>query len=162
MDLRNFILFPHKVQFEFTDSLLNYIEEKNSPIYKLIISSPFHLDKVKQALEENTNLSITHINKTGIYKDTIIDKEYEYLDISPINVSKGNALQILVQYLNINKQDILSIGDNLNDITMFRNSNVKVAVSNAHELVKKEANYITYNSAENGGFAEVIYKFIPL
>ncbi len=161
MDLRNFILFPHKIKFEIVDSLLNHIQNKKEPIFKLIISSPFHLDKVKHELEKITNLSINHISKTGIYKDTIIDKEYEYLDISPINVSKGNALQILRHYLDIDKKDILSIGDNLNDIAMFDASNIKAAVNNAHDLVKKAANYVTHNSVENGAFAEAIYKFIP-
>ena len=161
MDLRNFILFPHKIKFEIVDSVLNRIQSENNSIFRLIISSPFHLEKVKHDLENITNLSITHISKTGIYKDNVIDKEYEYLDISPINVSKGSALRVLQEYLNIQKQDILSIGDNINDIEMFKASNIGAPVFNAHDNVKKVANYISHNSADNGGFAEVIYKFIP-
>ena len=61
----------------------------------------------------------------------------------------------------VSKEDILSIGDNLNDIDMFRVSGIGAAINNASEEVKKFANYITLNSAENGGFAEAIYKFIP-
>lgn len=161
LDLRNFILFPNQIGFEIVDSVLEELRNRNEPIDKLIISSPFHLDKVKLELETNTNLSVTHITKTGEYKDIIIDKEYEYLDISPLHVSKGNALKFLSQYLRLEKQDILSIGDNLNDIEMFQESNIGAAVLNAHEKVKKVATYITKQSAENGGFAEAIYQFIP-
>lgn len=161
MDLRNSILLPDKINFEIVDSITNYIKAKNSIVFKLIISAPSNLAQVKKELEENTNLTITHIYKTGIYKDKIIDKEYEYLDISPLNVTKGNALQVLSNYLKLQKEDILSIGDNLNDIDMFQSSGIGAAVSNAYDEVKKAATYITSHSAENGGFAEAIYKFIP-
>lgn len=161
MDLRNFVLFHNAIKFEIVDSVLDYIQDKKEDIFKLIVSSPFHLNKVKSDLEKIAFLSVTHINKTGMYKDSIIDKEYEYLDISPLNVTKGNSLQILSNYLNLSKDNILSIGDNLNDIEMFKASSISVAVSNSHEEVKLHADYITKNSAENGGFAEAIYKFIP-
>ena len=115
----------------------------------------------KEELEKTTNLTITHISKTGKYKDKIIDKEYEYLDISPLNVSKGTALEVLSQYLELNKEDILSVGDNINDIDMFRASGIGAAVNNAYDEVKQVASYVTTNSAENAGFAEAIYKFVP-
>lgn len=161
MDLRNSILFPNKVHIEIVNSVLDYARTKNEPILKLIISSPSSLLKVKEELEKVTNLNIMHITKTGKYKDNVINKEYEYLDISPINVTKGTALEFLSNYLNLDKDNILSIGDNINDIDMFNVSNVSVAVNNACDKVKSSASYISQNSVENGAFAEAIYKFIP-
>lgn len=161
MDLRNSILFPGKIKFDIVDSVLEYIQKENPVIMKLIISSPNELAEVKNSLEKSTNLNITHIVKKGIYKDNIIDKEYEYLDIAPINVTKGNALQVLIDYLKLSKEDILSIGDNINDIDMFKVSGIGAVINNACDEVKKFGSYITLNSAENGGFAEAIYKFIP-
>lgn len=161
MDLRNSVLFPDKINFIIVDDILNYILEQNLTVFKLIISSPNTLSEIKKELENTTNLTITHIYKTGIYKDEIIDKEYEYLDISPLNVTKGTALEFLSNYLELNKDDILSIGDNINDIDMFRASGIGAAVNNAYEEVKQVANYVTDNSAENAGFAEAIYKFVP-
>ncbi len=161
MDLRNSILFSDKVNFNIVSSVPDYIKNNNVSVLKLVISSPYSLLQVKNDLEKVTNLNITHIYKTGIYRDNIINKDYEYLDISPNNVSKGNALKVLSDYLNLQKEDILSIGDNLNDIDMFRVSNISAALNNASNQVKMYANYITQNSVENGGFAEAIYKFIP-
>lgn len=160
MDLRSSILFSDTIKFEIVDSVLDYIEKNNPIILKLVISSSSNLDNIKEELEKITNLSIMHINKTGLYKDTIIDKEYEYLDISPFEVSKGSALNKLKKYLNLEKENILSIGDNINDITMFESSGIGVAVNNAYDEVKKVANFTTSSSAENGGFAEAIYKFV--
>lgn len=161
MDLRNSILFPDKISFNIVPSVENYIKNNNLAIFKLIISSPSSLSDVKKDLEKFNNLNILHISKTGLYKDIVINKEYEYLDISPLNVTKGSALKLLSDYLNLKKEDILSVGDNLNDIEMFKASNIGAALNNASDQVKMYANYITQNTVENGGFAEAIYKFIP-
>lgn len=161
MDLRNSILFPDEIKFKIVDSVLDYIQDNNSTVFKLIISSSSDISEIEADLKKSTNLTVTHICKTGKFKDNIIDKEYEYLDISPLNVNKGNALQLLGEYLKLNKEDILSVGDNINDIDMFKSSGISVAVSNAYDEVKKIANFVTNNSADNAGFAEVIYKFIP-
>lgn len=160
MDLRNSLLFPNQINIEIVDSVLDYIKKQNITVFKLIFSSTYELSEIKKELESSTNLTITHICKKGIYKDKIIDKEYEYLDISPLNVTKGSALKILSKYLELNKEDILSVGDNINDIDMFHASGIGAAVNNAYEEVKQVANYVTNNSAETAGFAEAIYKFI--
>jgi len=83
MDLRNSILFPNEIQFEIVDSVFSHIKKEKATVFKLIISSPSSLLEIKQKLEKNKNLTVSHFSKTGIYKDTIINKEYEYLDISP-------------------------------------------------------------------------------
>ena len=160
MDLRNSILFRDKINFEIVDSILNYIQKQNITIFKLVVSSLYNLSNIKKELEAATNLTITRICKTGSYKDNVIDKEYEYLDISPLNVTKGSALEVLRQYLELNKEDIMSVGDNINDIDMFRASGISTAVNNAYAEVKQVATYVTNNSAENAGFAEAIYKFV--
>lgn len=162
MDLRNFILYPNQIKFEIVDSVLDYIKKENTTVLKLVISSFSSLKEIKKELEDTTNLAITHICKTGKYKDKIIDREYEYLDISPLNVSKGNALETLGEYLELSKEDIMSIGDNINDIDMFRASGIGAAVNNAYDEVKQVANYVTAKPVEDAGFAEAIYKFIPL
>jgi len=161
MDLRNSLLFPNQIKFEIVNSVLDYIQKQNATVFKLIISSSSNLSKIKEEIESTTDLTITHISKIGKYKDKVIDKEYEYLDISPLNVTKGTALKLLAQYLELNKENILSVGDNINDIDMFRASGIGAAVNNAYDEVKQVANYTTSNSAENAGFAEAIYKFVP-
>lgn len=160
MDLRNSILFPNQINIKIVDSVLDYIKKQNITVFKLIFSSTSSLSYIKKELESSTTLTITHICKKGIYKDKIIEKEYEYLDISPLNVTKGSALKILSEYLELNKEDILSVGDNINDIDMFHASGIGAAVNNAYEEVKQVANYVTNNSAETAGFAEAIYKFV--
>ena len=161
MNLRNSILFPRQIKIKIVKNISEYIKKERPTILKLVISSKNNIEELKVELEKRTSLSIVCISKTGKYKDKIIDKEYEYLDISPLNVSKGKALKILEDYLKLPKENILSIGDNINDIDMFRESGIGAAVNNAYDEVKNVANYVTTNSVDNAGFAEAVYKFVP-
>ena len=165
LDLRNYRLqknniYNNKLEFEIVPDLLDYLSEKETPISKVVISSTSSLEKIQEEISNTLDVSVLNIKKYGKFKDKIIDKEYEYLDIIPKNVSKGNALEILGNYLKINKDEILAIGDNLNDLDMVKKAGIGIAVSNAYSELKQVANYTTEKNVEQGGFAEAIYKFI--
>lgn len=165
MDLRNYRLqqdkfYDSSIQITIVHDLKKYIEQNNPEICKLIISSDNSLDSIKSKILDKENVCVTTIRKYGEYKDKIIDKEYEYLDISPNGISKSSALDILEDYLKINHDEVMAVGDNLNDLDMVKNSGIGVAVANAYDELKEVAKYTTTSSVENGGFAEAVYKFI--
>ena len=106
MDLRNYKLkekqyYGSNLDFKIVKDIKEYILNNNIQVCKLIISSISSLTNVKSEILDDLQLSVTTISKRGQYKDTIINKEYEYLDIAPLNISKNNALKILGNYLNI-------------------------------------------------------------
>lgn len=164
MDLRNYILNGSKdtenLHFKIVSNIKEYVNTHNPQIFKLVISSDEALDKVKDILIKNIPLSINHIKKKKQYKDIIINKEYEYLDITPKNIGKGYALNYLSNFLNVDTNDIMAIGDNVNDIDMLKNCGIGVTLSDAYDEIKKVATYTTTNTVENSGFAEAIYKFV--
>lgn len=165
LDLRNYKLqknniYNNKLEFTIVPDLLKYLSKKETPISKVVISSTSSLKRIQEEIQNTLDVSVFNIKKIGLFKDKIIDKEYEYLDIIPKNVSKGNALEILSNYLNISRDEILAIGDNLNDLDMVEQAGIGVAVNNAYSELKQVANYTTTRTAEQGGFAEAIYKFI--
>ncbi len=160
LDLRNSLLFPGKVDIMEVSDIYNTLITGNTEILQLVLSSSSDLSELKAKLQQVEGISITHIRKKGKYRDNVIDKDYEYLDISTSNVSKGNAINALSKYLNIPQSQILAIGDNINDISMFNVASIGVAVGNSYDEVKAVADFVTKNSAGNGGFAEAIYKFI--
>lgn len=163
LDLRNYKLQKkHKnntLKFKFVPDLLNYINNKSLSISKIIISGTSSLDNVKNYLL-NINVDIYSVKKYGEYKDEIINKEYEYLDIIPKNTNKDTAIDFLCNYLKINKNEILAIGDNLNDLELVQNAGIGVAVANAYEELKKVATYTTKAPVKQGAFAEAIYKYV--
>jgi len=165
MDLRNYELrerefYDSSLEFIIVKDIEEYLKSHDVDICKLIISSEENLDDVKKEISDIPDLSINHINKRGKYKDNVINKEYEYLDITPKDTNKSNALAILGNYLNLNKSEIMSIGDGINDIEMVKNAGVGIAVANAYDELKQVAAYTTENPAGKGGFAEAVYKFI--
>ncbi len=165
MDLRNYKLqqdkhFETSLNITIVDDIKQYITFNKVNVCKLIISSNTDLSSIKDEILQKEDISITTIRKYGKYKDDIINKEYEYLDITPKNINKDTALKILGNYLNVNNDEIMAIGDNLNDLDMVKNSGVGVAVANAYDELKQVANYTTQSPVEAGGFAEAVYKFI--
>ena len=147
-------------EFIITENVLDYIIKNELPIYQFVISGYSSLQNVKEEISKASNVSISKISKFGQYKDKILNKEYEYLSIVPTNTSKSNALDILGKYLSISNDEIMAIGDNLNDVDMVKKSGVGVAVANAYSELKDVAKYVTHNDVSAGGFAEAVYKFI--
>lgn len=164
MDLRNFILkesiFPNDLNFKIVPNIEEYIEKEKPTVFKLIISSSSSLASLQKELSQKQDLTIYRIKKMKQYKDRIINKEYEYLDITPSKINKSQALTTLSNYLELSSSEVMAIGDNLNDIDMIQNSGVGVAVANAYEEVKKVATYTTINDVDKSGFAEAVYKYI--
>lgn len=164
MDLRNFILkesiFPNDLNFKIIPNIEEYVEKEHPTVFKLIISSPSSLVKLQNELNQKIDVTIYRVKKSKQYKDRIINKEYEYLDITPSKTNKSEALATLSNYLELSSSEVMAIGDNLNDIDMIQNSGIGVAVANAYDEVKKVATYTTANSVEESGFAEAVYKYI--
>ncbi len=165
MDLRNYQLqqdkyFETSLGISVVEDIKQYLAFNKANICKLIISSETDLSDIKAEILKKEDISITTIKKRGKYKDEVIDKEYEYLDITPKNINKDTALKILRNYLNVENDEIMAIGDNLNDLDMVKNSGLGIAVANAYDELKEVAKYTTTNTVETGGFAEAVYKFI--
>lgn len=88
------------------------------------------------------------------------NKNYGFLEILNINSSKEKALLKFSEINNIKSSEIITVGDNFNDMGMFNISGISVAVANAPEEVKKPAMYITKNTNNEGAVAEVLERFI--
>ena len=73
-----------------------------------------------------------------------------WLDISDEKANKGNALREVQQLLNIKKEETMVFGDYHNDIEMMQEAEFSFAMKNAHEDIKKIANYSTESNDEFG------------
>jgi Cof subfamily protein (haloacid dehalogenase superfamily) len=75
------------------------------------------------------------------------------------NASKGNALQIVADQLQIPLTQAMAIGDNYNDVSMMKSVKYSVAMGNANDDIKKACRYVT-DSNEQNGVAHAIERFI--
>ncbi len=102
------------------------------------------MKKLRKSVEDETDLKIA--NKTKhITKNKLL-----YYDVVNNTVSKGNALKKLCDYLGIESDRAMAIGDSDNDIEMLKSSGYKVAVANATENLKKVADIVTLSNKQNG------------
>lgn len=80
------------------------------------------------------------------------------LDILNRKVSKGHALQLVMERLAIQPQEAMAFGDGDNDVSMFRVVGHSVAMGNASEMVKQAATEIT-ESCDDEGVSNALVRF---
>lgn len=77
-------------------------------------------------------------------------KESMYYFIGNTKVCKGNAIERFCKILTIDLKDTVAIGDDFNDISMFKVVGHSVVMGNATSEVKKYADEITLSNEEEG------------
>ncbi len=80
----------------------------------------------------------------------VTQSSFDLIEFLHPDVSKGNALVKIAADLGIAAEEVVAFGDNHNDIGMLRFAGLGVAMGNAHDEVKDEADYVTSSNAEDG------------
>jgi Cof subfamily protein (haloacid dehalogenase superfamily) len=82
-----------------------------------------------------------------------------YLDVTHPDANKGAVVLSLSEMLGIAPEEIATIGDMPNDISMFRKSGVSIAMGQSSDEVKSAATYVT-TSSEEEGFANAVERYV--
>lgn len=82
-----------------------------------------------------------------------------YLDITNKDANKGAVVDYLSRYLKVPAEAIATIGDQPNDVLMFKRSGFSIAMGNASDEVKAQADAVT-ESYNDEGFAKAMERFI--
>ena len=82
-----------------------------------------------------------------------------YLDVTHPDANKGTTVKTLSEMLSIASDEIATIGDMPNDVLMFHQSGLSIAMGNANADVQAEADMVT-DSNEDEGFAKAIERFV--
>ena len=82
-----------------------------------------------------------------------------YLDVTHHDANKGFVADYLSRSLGIPQAEIATIGDQPNDVLMFRRSGFSIAMGNASDEVKRQASAVT-ESYDDEGFAHAVERFI--
>src|ERR1700730_12504317 len=123
----------------------------------------------EDGLEPNKILLITAEEESNEPLHTIADSmqsvcnaafsKPNYLEIVPLGVHKAAALRHLTAILGLRLSQVAAIGDGLNDIEMLREAGLGIAMGNAPEAVKSEADWVTGTNNE-GGVAQAVRKLL--
>lgn len=142
-DYTNKRLIPYSV----VNNLLDL--DLNNQVNKILA-----IDNDSQVIE---NLTSELKNK---YNDSlyVVRSTKNFCEISSKNSNKGLAVKFLANLFKINKNEILAIGDEDNDIDLLKSADYKIAMGNASEKLKANADFIT-KSIDEDGFVYAINKY---
>lgn len=137
------------MNINYVDDYQELVDDNSIEVLKLIAFSDDGqktLGPIKTELEKLGSLVITSSFVNNI-------------EINHKDAQKGIALERVAKRLGISMDNVMSIGDNFNDVSMLQTAGVSFAMENAEEEVKGYAKYLTSNNNENG-VAEAIMRSI--
>ena len=85
--------------------------------------------------------------------------EYYYTEITSQNVNKWNAIKELSNILDIKAEEIVAIGDNINDKEMIEKAGLGIVMGNSAPYMKEFADVVV-NDNNNDGVSDAIEKYI--
>jgi len=89
------------------------------------------------------------IRRAGVYLANILNME----------AGKVNAIKKILEIYNMNRTNVIAIGDHENDIGIIKFSGLGIAMGNSVEMVKSAADSVVADNDSNG-VAEAIYKYV--
>lgn len=115
--------------------------DSNKSIFNSIIK------KLRQ-IEGIEVLDVSHMSRKVIKQGTEeVPIEYYYTEISMENVDKWDAIEYLIEKLNIKKEEVIAIGDNINDKKMIENAGVGITMKGSTPIVTRHSRlYNRYKS----------------
>lgn len=133
------------------ENLRDLIDRRNKPVQKLQMffkDLSFHGDILRTMPEKYPDMAISASIGSNI-------------EINSKEASKGNALCVLCNYLNLDVADTIAFGDGLNDISMLRMAGIGVAMANSVPEILEISDAVTENN-DSDGVALAIEKYVYL
>lgn len=104
-----------------------------------------------RTVEDIDVLDVLHMSRKMIKQGTEdVPIEYYYTEISLKDVDKWKAIEYLANKMNISKDEIIAIGDNINDKEMIENAKVGIAMGQSTPVITEIADFVTLNNNEDG------------
>lgn len=137
-----------QVKIKLLDRFETMTAEERQGIFKAVVIDE-DSSKLQYIREEILKTGLVAVSRS--LKDNI--------EIMSAEVSKGNAVKKLAEIYGINREEIIAMGDNENDISMIEYAGLGVAMGNAVQELKDVADYVTADYLEDG-VAQVVEKFV--
>ena len=172
--LSNNVLFYHqenankpdnkKTKINLVQNIYEYVENlENQNILKITVSDNDSIifngiiRKLREVKDVDV-LDVAHMSRKIIKNGTEeVSIGYYYTEITNNNVDKWDAIEYLIKKLNIKKEEVMTIGDNVNDKIMIENAGRGVAMGNSAPYIKKIADIVVADNNQDG-VAEAVEK----
>lgn len=107
--------------------------------------------------EEQKAEVIQQINQFGSFE--ITNSHPRNIEVNQLGVHKAKAIQSLCNRKGIQMNQVMSVGDSLNDYQMIKQAGIGVAMANAQDTILQVADAVT-ESNEKDGVAEAVERFL--
>lgn len=128
------------------DSL--YDSVKKTVVKFMVVGEPEELEKALKYMQGKFD------GKLNVF----LSEPY-FMEVTALGIEKASSLERLLNYLNCTREELMAIGDGLNDIPMLKYAGLAVAMDNAYDETKEHADFITKSNNEDG-VAYAVDKFI--
>ena len=91
---------------------------------------------------------------------TLFTSKPYFLEVLPAGVDKGSALARVAGLLGIRREEVLAVGDSMNDEAMLRWAGIGVAMANGDERIKAIADFVSERTNDDDGIVEIIDRFV--
>ncbi len=170
------VLFYHKenvkkieerrTHINVVQNIMEYIEQSGKEKFLKITvcdESQFIFNSIMKRLKEIEGIDVletAYMSRKKIKDGTDdVDIQYYYTEITNENVNKWSAIEYLLEKLDIKPEEVIAIGDNLNDKEMIENAGLGVVMGNSNPIMKGLANEIVADN-NSEGVLEAINRFV--
>lgn len=128
--------FDGALIFDDIETLLTDDELKIQKFFILVLN-PAQMNRLLTAMKAIEDVYVTTSSPFNI-------------EVMSINGNKGNGLKVMSNYLQIPLEDTVAVGDQYNDLPMFKAAGFSIAMGNAEKEIKEMCDYTTLTNDENG------------
>ena len=153
-----------KTNINIIPNIYKYVEEREKEDYlKICIcdKNDIIFGGIMKKLKEVKNVNVmevAHMARKLIANGTdYVPVEYYITEIMNQDADKWNAVKFLADKYGISTDEVITIGDNVNDEQMLKNAGIGVAMGNSAPYIKEMAKEVTLDN-NSGGVANVIEK----
>ncbi len=155
-----------RTNINIVQNVYNYVKELENTKFlkmticdesKIIFSSIIRKIKSIKGIDV---LDVSHMCKKVIKEGTKKnDIEYFYTEVTKEDVDKWTTILQLLKLIDIKSEEVIAIGDNINDEKMIKNAGLGVAMGQSNPRIKQIADIVTQDN-NSDGVAEIINKLI--
>ena len=129
-------VYVHRYFSVFVEVIPDIRKYNNKDVSQILLFAPEKYDEVL-AKEFPKEMKMFRFDTHGV-------------DVSYFNNEKGTAVKRVLEHLNISKEESVSAGDSFDDVSMFKETGISIAMGNGYDIAKENASIVAPTIGEHG------------
>ena len=129
------------------------------PIQVMFNGDPAAMRALSESLRESARECDGALDGYAVSLTEYLHRDFSLVDITAPHATKGRALLWRAEQLGIDREEVMAVGDNFNDLEMLEFAGLPVVMANAVDGLKQRGWAVTGDN-ENAGLAEAIRRFV--